>query len=560
MQYRTLAETYEELNATMSKLAKADIVAKLLKKTPSDEIEKVTLLLSGRIFPEWSDQKIGVAEKLVIKAIAKATGSSVDNIVKEFEKTGDLGFTAENLIEKKKQLTLDQLDLTVKLVFENLTNLAQQEGSGSQEKKLDLISELLSAAEPLEARYVIRTILEQLRVGVAKGIIRDAIAQAFEVDKKIVESAWQSTPNYGLIAKTAKTDGEKGLKKIGVVIGEPFQVALAEKVPDLKDAFEKFSNLLLEYKYDGMRILIHKKGDKVWLFTRNLEDITKQFPDIVELVRKNIKADKCIIDGEAVGLTEKGKPIPFQKLSTRIKRKYDIEKQSAEIPVQVNLFDVIYADGKFTTELPLHERKKILAKLVTSHKGKFQIAKGLIPKDLAEAQKFYDEALKMGHEGLIAKNLDAVYVPGRKVAGGWLKIKPTMENLDLVIIGGVWGTGKRAGTFGSLILGLRNKHLFQACGKLGTGLKEKEGSGVTLQHLAKILKPLVIEENNNEIKFKPEILIEVAYEEIQKSPQYESGFALRFPRFIRLREDKSAKDADDINRINVLYKQQKGKR
>ena len=310
-----------------------------------------------------------------------------------------------------------------------------------------------------------------------------------------------------------------------------------------------------------MRTLIHKKDDKVWIFTRNLEDITKAFPDIVELVRKNVKAKDCILDGETIGLTEKGKAIPFQKLSTRIKRKHDVKEHSENIPIQVNLFDIIYLEGNILTDLSLKERREILAKIIKVQKGKFQFTEFLIPKTLAEAEKFYNTALKLGHEGLIAKNLDAKYIPGRRVAGGWLKIKPVMENLDVVIIGGVWGTGKRVGALGSLILGLKVDGKFLACGKLGTGLKEiEQETGTTLSQITKLLKPHIISEHGSEVKIKPKIVIEVAYEEIQKSPQYESGFALRFPRFIRLRDDKNPEQADDINRINVLYKQQKGKR
>src|SRR3989338_4155307 len=318
MKYRALAEIYEELQATPSKLAKAEIVAKLLKKTPAELLDKVTLLVSGHVFPEWSDEKLGIADKLVIRAISKATGVSPQDITTESNKTGDLGLTAENLIGRKKQRTLGQRDTTIELVFNNLQKIAHQEGSGSQEKKIDLIAELLSGADALEARYIVRTALEQMRIGVAKGIIRDAIALAFEIDKKVVETALDTTPNYGLVAKIAREKGETGLKKITFTLGEPFQVILAEKIPSIREAIEKFDNVILEYKYDGMRTLIHKKDDKVWIFTRNLEDITKAFPDIVELVRKNVKAKDCIIDGETIGLTEKGKAIPFQKLSNKL--------------------------------------------------------------------------------------------------------------------------------------------------------------------------------------------------------------------------------------------------
>ena len=564
MKYSILAETYSELEKIPSKLKKTEIIANLFKETPASLLEAVTLLIQGRVFPSWSEKEVGVAEQLMLKAIAKAVGISVEDVVKDYKKSGDLGTTVESLVSKKRQRTLGAEQLTVGKVFANLQAISEHSGSGSQDRKLDLIAELLSQATALEAKYIARTVLEQLRIGVAEGLVRDAVASAYNVSVDDVEGAWNLLPDFGEVAKVAKEDGEKGLKKFKLRLGTPFIVQLAEKSPSLKEAISSFKKVILEYKYDGMRTLIHKKGEKIWLFTRNLENITVAFPDLVQMARKQIKAEDCVLDGETIGLDKKtGKPVPFQQLSTRIKRKYDIEKAFGEIPIEVNLFDIVYLDGKNLMDLTFEERRKYLEKAV-KETDKFHIAKGFVTSDLKEAETFYKEALKAGEEGVIVKDMEALYVPGRRVAGGWLKIKPVMESLDVVIVGGTWGTGKRAGTIGSLHLAIREPETgrFLECGMLGTGLKEKkseQAGSATLKEMTKLLKPLVESEDGSLVRFKPKIVIEVAYEEIQKSPTYVSGYALRFPRFIRIRFDKGPDEADDLNRMEKLYKQQKGR-
>ncbi len=564
MRYSELAEVYEKLEKEPGKLKKAEIISSLLKETPAELLPKIILLLQGRVFPLWDERVVGVANQMMIKALAKATGFSAEKISEKFAKSGDLGLVAENFTEQKKQISFAKKYLTVEEVFSHLQKIAEQTGAGSQERKLNLIVEMLSQAKGKEARYLVRSALEQLRVGVAEGIVRDAIASAFKINADILESAWFVFPDYGEIAEIAKEKGEAGLKKIKPKIGVPLMVQLAEKSPSLEEAVKSFEHLELEIKYDGARIVIHKDGEKIKLFTRRLEDVTAAFPDVVELCRKNIRAERAILDSETIAVDPKtGKPQPFQKLSQRIKRKYDIEKTIKEIPAQVNLFDVILLEGKDFFEIPLSERRKILQKVVKEISGKFQLAKRLEPKDFSEADKFYKSALEMGEEGVIVKNLDANYTPGRRVAGGWLKVKPTMENLDLAIIGATWGTGKRTGWLGSLILGVRDPESgkFLECGMLGTGIKEKknEADDTTLEEMTKILKPYIFEETGSDVKIKPKIIIEVGYEEIQKSQNYASGFALRFPRFIRLRFEKGPEEADTIERLKALAQIQKGR-
>lgn len=569
MEYSILAKTYEELEKTTAKLAKTDILADLFKKTPSNQLSKVVLLIQGIVFPKFSGNELGIATQMMLKAIAKTTGFSVDEIEKRFKKIGDLGFVVEECIKSKKQVTLMKKELNIDTVFSNLQQLAFVSGEGSQDKKLNLISELLVSAKPEEAKYIVRTILGDLRVGVAEGIIRDAIAKAFllkdDSNKKeilqLLEYALNISSDFGEIAAIAKEKGVEGLKKVKVKLGNPIQVMLGEKAENIKKVVDEFGKVAVEFKYDGMRAQLHKNGDKVWIYTRRLEDVTKQFPDLVDLCKQSLKPKECIVEGEVIGIDPKTKsPLPFQILSQRIQRKYDIEKTIKEIPIQMNLFDVVYTDGDMLFDKPLKERRKILEKILTPIPNKFILARQIVTDDVKVIEKFYKEALKEKQEGLFLKVLNSKYVFGRHV-GGWYKIKPTMETLDLAIIGATWGTGKRTGWFGSFILGCRDENTskFLECGMLGTGVKEKKikKEDITFKELTELLKPFILSEKGTKIKIKPKVVIAVDYQEIQKSPNYESGFALRFPRFISLRYDKGPEDVDTIERIKYLYSLQK---
>jgi DNA ligase-1 len=567
MDYSELVSVYEYLEKTSSRLKKTEAIADLLKKTETGLLPKIVLLLQGRVFSSWSEKEIGIASKTAAKIISTSTGFSGEQVMKAFRKTGDFGLVIEEFAKKKKQSTLFRKHLIIEHVFDNIQKLASVEGKGSQDRKYGLVSELIASARPSEAKYIIRTVLGDLRVGVAHGIMRDAIAKAFLSGKNqkdetsAVEWAWFLRPDYGEIAAIAKTKGISGLKKVKLMIGKPYHVLLAERSKGLKDALGKFDRPALEFKYDGARIIVHKKGSDVWLFTRRLENITRQFPDVVKLVKECVKAKECIIEGEMLAIDKKtGKPMQFQALSQRIKRKYDIEKTVSDIPVEIDVFDIVYLDGRSLFEETLEKRRKHLAGIIKSKK-EFSLAEQLVTKDFKKAESFYNQALAAGQEGLIVKNLDASYQPGRRV-GYWLKVKPVMENLDLAIIGATWGTGKRVGSFGSFVLGCRRGDHFVECGMIGTGIKEKVDKkteeGVTFKQLTGLLKPHIESQSGNQAKIRPKVIVEVAYEEIQKSPNYESGFALRFPRVLRLRSDRSVQDADSVERIEKLYEQQRG--
>jgi len=562
MFYKELVGYYEKLESISSKLSKTSILAEALSKTPTELLPKVVLLFQGRVFPSYTQLELGIATQMMIKAISKATGFSTAAVEEIFKKNGDLGITAEECLKKRKQVSLFKKKLEVSYVFDGLKKLATLAGEGSQEKKLNLIGGLITFAEPREAVYLVRTILGELRVGAAEGIMRDAIVKAFlpakgeeekEKSTEAVEYAWNVLSDFGEVAKIAKESGTKGLRKVKIEFGRPFQVMLGEKVESIEEVVEKYGKIVAEYKYDGMRTLVQKKGKDVLLFTRRQEDVTEQFPDVIKLARSCLKPEECVVEGETLAIDPRtDKPLPFQTLSQRIHRKYDINDMVKEIPVQVNLFDVLSLEGKMLVEKPFKERRKILEKIVKAVPGKFQLTKMVISDNVEDLKKFYEEALEAKQEGLMLKVLDSPYVFGRHV-GTMFKIKPIMETLELVVVGATWGEGARARWLSSYVLACRDPDTgeFLTCGMMGTGLTEEQ-----FQLMTDMLKPLIVEEKGREVRVKPKVVVEVGYQEIQKSPNYTSRMALRFPKLIRLREDRSPEECDTIERVRALFKSQ----
>ncbi len=547
-----MVKVFKKLESTRKRLEMVDIVSSFLKTVPVDHIENVVLLLMGKVFPEYSEYEVGMASQMIIKTISKATGIREEEINKMWVDKGDLGDVCEEALKKRKQATLfERKGLTVEKLVSNLEKIAKLTGKGTTEKKIMLTAEILSSATPEEANYVVKLLLGKLRVGVGEGVVRDAIAKAFNIDTKDVEKAWQLRPNYGYIAKMAK---QGKIKQIKIELGKPIQVLLAEKAPNLEYAIKKAGNPGMEYKYDGMRAQIHKDDSNVWIFTRRLENVTKQFPDLVKLVREHVKCKKCIIEGEVLAV-KNGKPLPFQTLSQRIKRKYNIKEMVKKIPIKIELFDIVYLDGKTLFNTVLEKRRSLLDSIVQQSKD-IKLSKMIRTKDIKEAEEFYNQALKDGQEGVMVKNLDSKYVAGRK-EGYWWKVKPVMESLDLTITRAEWGEGKRKGFLSSFVLACRDEYTgeFLECGMVGTGIKEKEG--ITFKSMTELLKPHIIEQHGKTVVIRPSIVVEVSYQEIQKSPKYSSGYALRFPRFVRIRDDKSPDEVDTLERIERLYKNQK---
>jgi len=566
MRYKRLAELYESLSSTTKRLEKTEILSKFLKELEESDRE-VMYLLQGEIYPEYSEKKIGISNQLAIQAISKSTGIEKDKVVKEWKSLGDLGKVAEKLTKNKKQSTLQSHILTTEKVLENLRKLPELEGKGTVNKKLGLITELLTSASPVEALYLIRTLIGDLRIGVQESTIRDAMAKAFfEEDKEVIDKvqrALDRTNDLSLVFEMAKTKKLDRLNEVHLEVGKPIKVMLAQKAKNIKEGFEMVGKpCAVEYKYDGFRLLIHKKGKEVILFTRRLENVTKQFPEVVEYLNKYVKGNSFILDSEAVGYDKKTKEYQsFQHISQRIRRKYDIKKLQEELPVEINVFDILYYNGKSQIDEPYEKRAKLVREIVKNQPYKIISSKRIITDDEEKAEKFFHQALKDHQEGVMMKSLQAVYQPGRRV-GQMIKIKPEEKDLDLVITGAEYGAGKRSGWMSSFILSCRGnkKDEYLEIGKVGTGIKEKsddETDTISFGELTEKLKPLIISEKGKSVKIKPKIIMAVTYQEIQRSPNYNSGWALRFPRFTSLRPDKPLSEIATLEEIEKDFENQK---
>ena len=578
-----LVNYYESLNKTTKRLEKAYIISDLLKRTDRNDIKQVIYLLQGSVFPAWDERKLGMSSMLVVKALISITGNSKDKIEKLWKKEGDLGIVAELLIGNKKQRTLVQKKLTVAMVFYDLRKVAELAGKGTVNKKIQLISGLLSNSSPLGAKYIIKTVLNNLRIGIAEGTVRDAIVWAFfeseiefkydseqnifDVDRyrynkyiDAVQSAYDVTNDFGEVASIARAKGLDGLNEIRIEVGMPINPMLAIRVESVEEALEALGKpVLCDLKLDGFRLLIHKKENKFWFYTRRLENVTNQFAELIPILKEQIRGNSYIIDSEIVGYDkETGNYLPFQAMSQRIKRKYNIEKTAKEIPVEINVFDILCYEGKSQTDKTQKERRDLLEKIAKEIPRKLMLTKKIISSNSDEIQKFFDDAIKNGLEGIMVKSLSTKYVSGRKV-GGWVKLKTVLETLDLVIVEADYGEGKRAKTLSSYTVACRDKNKLIVVGKVSTGVKEKDGE-FTYKKITKMLRPMIISYEGKHVKLKPEIVVEVLFEELQLSPTYDSGFALRFPRILRIRPDKGTNEASTINDVKKIYNSQRGKK
>ncbi len=572
MRYQKLAELYEELSSTTKRLEKIDILSKFLIHIPEEDNDIMYLLL-GDIYPEYDEKKIGISNQLAIQAISKATGTEKNEVVNQWKSIGDLGEVSEKLTKHKKQSTLQSHVLTTKKVLENLRKLPGLEGKGTVNKKLALITELLTSASSIEAKYLVRTIIGDLRIGVQESTIKSSMAKAFfknsKEDSDKIQSAIDKANDLSIVFGIARKGKSSELTKVSLKVGHPIKAMLPKKVTKIEEGFKEVgAPCALEYKYDGFRMLIHKDGDKVILFTRSLENVTKQFPEIVEYVQKHINGKEFILDSEAVGYNPKTKEYTdFQAISQRIRRKYNIEELRKKLPIELNIFDILFYNGKSQLEEPFEKRAKLIRKIITNQPYKIITSKQLITDDVEKAKAFYKEALQNNQEGVMMKNLKSPYRPGRRV-GNMVKMKPEERDLDLVITGAEYGTGKRSGWFSSFILSCKNSDPkkggrvgtapegYLEVGKVGTGIAEKDNE-ITFESLTKLIKPLITKEKGKRIEIKPKIIVAVTYQEIQKSPNYNSGWALRFPRFTALREDKHLSEIADIKEIEKDFVNQK---
>lgn len=557
MNYLEFAEIYEKLGGTAKRLEKTAILADFFKVLKSRGKSEWIYLILGRAVPDYDSREIGISTQLAMKAIAHSFGVSEGDVLRRYKKIGDLGEIAFEFSAKNKQSTLSSKKLAVGNVFDNLRKIMAVEGKGAVDRKMDLVSELLGMSAPVEAKYIVRTLLSDLRIGVSSPTIVDALALAFFKDmemKERIQGAYDLANDFAVVFEAASSGDEKEFDKIGVEPGKPLNVMLAVKVSDIKEAFEVCGKpAAFEFKYDGFRMLLNKKKNgEISLFTRRLENVTLQFPDVVEAVKKGIKGESFILDSEVVGYDSKTKKYkPFEAISQRIKRKYDIEKLVKTLPVEINVFDALYYEDKSYLEKPFSERRKLVEKIVKEKEWVIRPSEFMISDSDEKADEFYQEALKVGEEGIMIKSLDAPYKQGRRV-GYMAKLKPVMNDFDLVIVGAEYGTGKRGGWLTSYILACRdekNGGKLVEVGKVSSGLKEKEEEGTTYDEMTKLLKPLIEEDKGDYVKIKPKVVVSVNYQNIQESPSYSSGYALRFPRITHYRPDRRV---DDINTLEDI--------
>jgi DNA ligase 1 len=558
MDYSKICKVYGALEATTKGLEKTDILADFLGEIHGEP--ELIYLLQGRLFADYDNRELGISHQLIIKAISKATGLSDSEVVDEFKELGDLGKVAESVLgEKKKQTALFSGKLSVEKVVENLKKIPTIEGKGTVDLKIGYIVELLHSATPNEAKYIVRTVLSDLKIGVGSGILRDAIVlHCFTPkdmdDKKAcsreVQEAYDKATDFAEVFERACNDS---LEKIKLKPGKPVKVMLFPKAKDIDDAFKIVgSPAAFEYKYDGFRVMINKeKGGRVKIFTRRLEEVTKQFPEIAEYVESHVTGESFMLDAEAVGFDAKTKKYTeFQSISQRIKRKYGIDEMRDSFPIELAVFDIIYHDGDSLIEKPFKERRALIERIVREEKFKIILAERIVTDDVAEVEAFYEKALGDNQEGLMGKSLNAPYKPGARI-GHAVKLKPEDNDFDLVITGAEWGTGKRAGWLTSYDVACRDDGELLDIGKVSTGLKEKPEEGLSFKEMTDMLEKLVVEVDGRKIKVKPEIVVTVQYQNVQKSPTYSSGFALRFPRITRLREDRGVSDIATVDEVEM---------
>jgi DNA ligase-1 len=518
MHFSEFAALCYELEKTPSRLAKIALAAEYLARLAPDEIRSGVAFLSGRPFPVSDPRTLAISGRALV----------------EEREIPDVSNSAS-------------ASLSLKGVADSFAAIAEATGKGSRREKHALLKELIERVDPLERPILIRVLHNELRIGLHDGLIQEAIARAGGADLKTVRRAALFLSDLAEVAATALTQGPAGLQQVDIKLFVPLLPMLSELSQDFEEIFKAHrGQTALEYKYDGARIQIHKECDLVRIWSRRLSEVTRSLPDIVALARNNLQGDSFILDGEVVAVGRDGRPLPFQELMRRFKRIHRIDSAVNEIPLSLHLFDCLLFDGNSLIDETYEERWSRLGAMT----GGRYLAQRKITSDKPEAEGLLKQALAAGHEGLMAKALDSPYMPGNR-GKLWFKIKPA-ETLDCVIIAADRGSGRRRGW-------LSNYHLAVADGKDGFSPVGKTFKGLTDQEFMQMtakLKELAVADDGYTVAVSPEVVVEVAYNEIQRSPQYSSGFALRFARITRIRDDKRPDQITTQAKLQSLYERQ----
>jgi DNA ligase-1 len=515
--FYSLAQVCKSVESTTKRTEKTKLIGEYLKKLDEDEIAPTVLLLIGQVFPEFDSRTLEIGWS-----------------------------TMKRVISGGKQTTLLKEELTIKRVYNTLTEIADIQGNKARRSKERLLVGLISDSNSSEVEVLVKIIFGEMRIGVNEGVMLEALSQTSGASLNLVRRALMLTGDIGEIALISLTQGENGLRGITAEIFVPLKPMLAEIAETPEGILKEHGGkTVFEYKFDGARVQIHRLGDEVRIFSRRLTDVTESIPDIVELVRERLPLKGIIVEGEITAIGASGKPLPFQDLMRRFTRVNQVETVAEMIPLKLHLFDILFYNGSLLIDEPYEMRWSLLKQLVPPE----LLTERTITNNPKEVSDFLEAAIKEGHEGLMAKRPDSTYTPGAR-GKDWLKLKPA-DTLDLVIIAADWGSGRRKGWLSNYHLGVLDNDDFKIIGKTFKGLTDEEFRWIT-----KRLQTLKISETPSTVRVRPEIVVEVAYNEIQKSSKYRSGFALRFARIKRIRVDKIPKDANTLNNIREIFKKQ----
>ncbi|MCX8208059.1 MAG: ATP-dependent DNA ligase [Sulfolobales archaeon] len=586
MLFEVLARAFDNAERTTSRTQLTSILVDLFKKSDPEIVDKVVYLIQGKLWPDWAGlPELGVGVKILIKAMSKLFNVKEESVEALYGKLGDSGKVAEHLKSSRTQTAgglarfiqkTEASKLTVAEVYDTLAKVALATGEGSRDVKVNLIVTLLGKAAPLEARYIARLFEGRLRLGIGDATIMDALSVAYTgsaLNRQIVEYAYNVRADLGNVAKVLATRGLEGLREIAPTPGIPIRPMLAERLSDPQEILSKTGGqALVEYKYDGERAQIHKVGDRVAVFSRRLENITHQYPDVVEMARTGIRVKEAIVEGEIVCVDpDTGSMRPFQELMHR-KRKHDIHEAVRDYPVAVYLFDALYVDGVNFINEPIRKRRDVLSKIV-SESEKFRLSESVLISNASDLEKFFLKAVEDGAEGVMVKAVhsQSVYQAG---ARGWLWIKykrdyksEMIDTVDLVVVGAFRGRGRRGGKIGALLVAAYDEEsdTFQTVCKVGSGFSDED-----LAKLDELLSPYLIDRKHPrvvsdvepDIWVVPALVMEVLGAELTLSPQHTCcrgairkgvGISIRFPRFIRWRDDKGPEDATKTSELVEMY-------
>lgn len=555
--FKTLALLLEEVTNTKKRLAINSLVSEFLKSLDDVEVEPAVSFILGHPFPKSRLKTLDISWATLSEILRKTTGSYQNVFEDAFRRTGDVGSAAQAVFESNqvnRQSVLFEKQLSILEVRRVMEIISDSSGPGMREKKERLVASLLSQASPVEVKYLVKLFVGEMRTGLSEGLMQQAISSAFGVPLPVVHMAAMKIGDVAETAGNAKSSGVEGLLGVGFKVFRPVTLMLAQTA-DSVDAvlLEHGGETAFEYKYDGVRVQIHKLDGKVQVFSRRLTESTRSLPEIVDEVKEQIKAREVILEGEVVAVDLNGVAVPFQHLMRRFKRVHQIADAAQRIPVRLYLFDLLHLNGKSLINLPYLERRRMLASVA----GKIRLASQIVTGDSKAAKEFLKNAMAAGQEGLMAKTLDSPYTPGTR-GKRWLKIKPILEPLDLVIVSAEYGYGRRHDWLSDYVLAARDTKTgkFMPVGKTFKGLTDLEIIAMTkrLREIA-VTSPIL-----GQVEVLPRVVVEVAYNEIQRSPKYESKMALRFARITRVREDKLPEDSDTVQHVKEIYERQFAKK